>query len=199
MGSQGAPGAQAGAQGPQGPQGVQGQYGPQGVQGAAGVQGPQGRVGVTGSPASSAGISPTNILGVNVVVGPAGVQGPFGTVYASNLIVSGFSDARLKNIIGPIENALDKLNRIDGVYYEHNENATQNGYTSKGRHVGVLAQQVQEVLPEAIAPAPFDLDKYNNSISGNDYMTVRYERLIPLLIQALKEQKQQIETLKGLL
>ena len=51
------------------------------------------------------------------------------------------------------------------------------GYNKEEIHVGVSAQEVKEVLPEAVAPAPAD----------ENYMTVRYEKLVPLLIEAMKE------------
>jgi hypothetical protein len=78
--------------------------------------------------------------------------------------------------------------RLSGFYFEANETAVALGYQKK-REVGVSAQEVQAILPEIIAPAPID-DKY---------MTVRYEKLIPLLIEAIKEQQKQIEELKSLL
>jgi hypothetical protein len=55
------------------------------------------------------------------------------------------------------------------------------------REVGVSAQQVQAVLPEIVAPAPVDAQ----------YLTVRYERLVPLLIAAIKELEAQVKELKG--
>jgi hypothetical protein len=55
------------------------------------------------------------------------------------------------------------------------------------------------VLPQTIKPAPFDwqcIDGVWKSVSGENYMTVQYEKLIPLLIEAIKEQQEQIEELK---
>jgi hypothetical protein len=43
--------------------------------------------------------------------------------------------------------------------------------------IGVIAQEVEKVVPEAIKPAPFDVDSYNISLSGENYMTVQYENL----------------------
>jgi hypothetical protein len=65
---------------------------------------------------------------------------------------------------------------LNGFYYEANELAQSYGY-EKILEVGVSAQQVQAVQPMVVAPAPID-DKY---------LTVRYERLVPLLIEAIKE------------
>jgi hypothetical protein len=51
-------------------------------------------------------------------------------------------------------------------------------------------------MPEVISIAPFDMDKNGNSKSGENYLTVHYEKLIPLLIQAIKERQIQINTIK---
>jgi hypothetical protein len=69
------------------------------------------------------------------------------------------------------------------------------GFNEEGRFVGVLAQDVKEVLPEAIRIAPFDADGDGKSVSGNDYMTVQYEKMVALLIEAIKEQQSQINEL----
>ena len=53
--------------------------------------------------------------------------------------------------------------------------------------VGVSAQKVKEILPEAVVPAPIN----------ENYLTVRYEKLIPLIIEAIKELDQKIDDLKG--
>ena len=97
------------------------------------------------------------------------------------------SDERLKNKLGKIENALDKVDQLTGFYYELNNVAKELGLESSGREVGVSAQQVQLVQPEAVAPAPVD----------ENYLTVRYERLIPLLIEAIKELRTEVNEIKG--
>jgi hypothetical protein len=90
------------------------------------------------------------------------------------------------------------LDNITGVYYQQNELAVKLGYPiDESNHVGLIAQEVQKILPEVIRTAPFDADKYNNSKSGEQYLTVIYEKLVPLLIEALKEQKNQIEYIKS--
>jgi len=63
-------------------------------------------------------------------------------------------------------------------------------------HVGVSAQTVEKVMPEVVALAPFDNNGSGVSISGEDYKTVQYEKLVPLLIEAIKELKAEIEELK---
>jgi len=63
--------------------------------------------------------------------------------------------------------------------------------------VGVSAQEVKAVLPEVVSAAPFDLDEKGESKSGENYMTVNYEKLVPLLIEAIKELKAEVEALKA--
>ena len=105
-----------------------------------------------------------------------GASGTAGEIRATNNITAYYSDDRLKTKLGNIEDALAKIRTLNGFYYEANETAQALGYEAV-REVGVSAQQVQAVQPEIVVPAPID-DKY---------LTVRYERLVPLLIEAVKE------------
>ena len=95
------------------------------------------------------------------------------------------SDDRLKNRIGDIENALDKLMTLSGFYYEPNQTAIDLGFELK-REVGVSAQEVQKVVPEIVVKAPV----------SDEYLTVKYDRLIPLIIESIKELNREIQTLK---
>jgi len=108
-----------------------------------------------------------------------------GEITATGNITAYYSDDRLKNNLGNIPNSLNKVLSLNGFYFEPNQTAIDLGYT-KQKEIGVSAQQVQAILPEIIAPAPIDAQ----------YMTVRYEKLIPLLIEAIKEQNIEIEKLK---
>jgi hypothetical protein len=121
----------------------------------------------------------------SIGVGTAG-SGTAGEIRATNNITAYYSDDRLKTRLGNVESALDKVVTLDAFYYEANELAQSLGYAPV-REVGISAQQVQAVMPEVVAPAPID-DKY---------LTVRYERLVPLLIGAIKELKAEIDVLKG--
>ncbi len=109
------------------------------------------------------------------------------------------SDERLKENVQNIPNALDKVLSLNGVTFDWKQEAFDAGFNPKIKEgdAGVLAQQVQAVLPQAVKPAPFDLDVDGNSISGKDYLTVQYEKLAPLFIEAIKEQQAQIELLKA--
>jgi len=108
-----------------------------------------------------------------------------GEIRATNNITAYYSDDRLKNKLNNIENALEKLMTLDGFYYEANDVAQELGY-KKIKEVGVSAQQVQQVLPEVVVPAPID-DKY---------LTVRYEKMMPLVIEAVKELAEIVNELK---
>lgn len=119
-------------------------------------------------------------------VGTTANPGP-GAIYATGNITAYYSDERLKDVKGRITDALAKVRRLSGVYYTNNETAKALGYTSDEMQVGVLANQMKGELPEIVKPAPFDLDENGNSKSGENYMTVQYERGLPLLIEALKE------------
>ena len=93
----------------------------------------------------------------------------------------------LKDIIGTIDNPISKVLNLRGVYYKENQTAKDLGYDNDRTQVGVIAQDVEKVLPEAVTNAPID-DKYK---------TVWYEKLVPLLIEAVKEQQVMIEDLKS--
>ena len=108
-----------------------------------------------------------------------------GAIYATGNITAFFSDDRLKTRLGNIENALDKVKTLTGFYYEANQTAQDLGYEPV-RDVGVSAQQVQAVLPEIVVPAPI----------SKEYLTVRYEKLVPLLVEAIKELDNKIQALK---
>ncbi len=109
-----------------------------------------------------------------------------GEIRATGDITAGYSDDKLKTRLGNIENALDKVSAISGFFYEPNKTAQDLGYEVK-REVGVSAQEVQAILPEVVVPAPVD----------NQYLTVHYEKLIPLLIEAIKELRVEVEEIKG--
>ena len=109
-----------------------------------------------------------------------------GEIRATNNITAYYSDDRLKTKLGNIEDALAKVRTLSGFYYEANETAQALGYKPV-REVGVSAQQVQAVQPEIVVPAPID-DKY---------LTVRYDRLVPLLIEAIKELDGELQTIKA--
>ena len=130
-----------------------------------------------------------------VGTGPSMVSGQ---ILASNDITAFSSDKRLKETIVPIQDPLSKLNKVSGYTYRWNiDKCNQVGFKPVDiPEVGVLAQEINEVLPEAIKQAPFDRDKDGNSASGDNYLTVQYEKIVPLLIECIKSQQSQIDELK---
>jgi hypothetical protein len=121
-----------------------------------------------------------------------------GTIYASNNIVAYSSDRRLKENVETIKSPLEKVLGLEGVTFNWNELAEKEAGFNRGEsQVGLLAQDLQTVLPEAVKIAPFDSDPSGESISGENYLTIQYERVVPLLIEGMKEQQEQIETLKA--
>ncbi|MDI9407653.1 MAG: tail fiber domain-containing protein [Candidatus Pacebacteria bacterium] len=124
-------------------------------------------------------------------------SGTAGEIRATNNVTAYYSDARLKDFKGKIGDALYKISQLNGYYYTENEKAEEFGFKNKELQVGVSAQEVNAIMPEVIAPAPFDMDAENKSKSGENYMTVRYEKLVPLLIEAIKELKAEVEALKA--
>jgi hypothetical protein len=146
---------------------------------------------VTGLSTNSIGVrAQGNNYGIyaDLVAGSSGWAGYFaGSLYAS-LTYSGafyyYSDQRLKDDIKPLTGALDKLKGIEGKTFTWNKNKV-NGDKAGKTDVGVIAQDVEKVLPEAVT---------TNKTTG--YKAVDYPRLVPLLVNAIKEQQTEIDALK---
>ena len=101
-------------------------------------------------------------------------------------IVAFVSDDRLKTNKVGLTNALDKVNSLNGFTYNFNETAGALGFSTDTSEVGVSAQEVQAVLPEVIKEAPV----------GSEYITVQYHKLVPLLIEAIKELSDKVDSLE---
>lgn len=108
-----------------------------------------------------------------------------GDITATGEITAYYSDLRLKKDIRLIPNALEKLASLRGVLYRPNKTALKHGFVDQ-ENVGVIAQEIEKVLPQAVKPAPFD----------ETYKTVQYEKLVPLLIEAIKDLKYQVNELQ---
>jgi len=129
-------------------------------------------------------------------VGVGTAPGVSGSIRATDDITAYYSDERLKLKIGPIVNALDKVKHLEGFRYRANELASTFGYDTDRIHVGLSAQRVQDVLPEVVDLAPFDTVYENGqcrSISGNNYLTMHYDRVVALLVEAIKELDEKLE------
>ena len=90
------------------------------------------------------------------------------------------SDERLKDNVKPIENALEKLQKIRGVEFDWNDK--QDVY--EGHDTGVIAQEVQKVLPEVVTERE------------DGYLAVKYEKMIGLLVESIKDLKAEVDELK---
>jgi hypothetical protein len=108
-------------------------------------------------------------------------------VTMSGNITSNTSDARLKDVIGTIESPLEKLSKISGYEFTWNETAKNlEGNTFDDEtQVGVMAQELEEILPSVVKPSAFE-----------GYKTVQYEKIVPLLIESIKELQKEVESLK---
>jgi hypothetical protein len=124
-------------------------------------------------------------LGIGITA-PTQALHVVGDIVATGNITAYFSDERLKDFKGTIPNALDKVAQLNGYYYTPNETAQALGVDNNGVEVGVSAQEVEAVLPEIVT----------DSVVGKDYKTVMYEKLTPLLIEAVKELTQKVAELE---
>jgi hypothetical protein len=107
-----------------------------------------------------------------------------GRIDATNDIVAfSSSDIRFKENIKPIENAIDKIRKISGNTYDwKEENKVEHGY--EGNDVGVIAQEIEAVLPQLV------------QTRESGFKAVKYDKLVALLIEGIKEQQLQIEQLR---
>lgn len=133
--------------------------------------------------------------GASVQFGSLGVgtaaTGTSGEIRATNNITAYYSsDERLKTNVRKIENALDKVSQINGVVYDWNDTYKKShgdidGYFVRNDNSGVIAQEIEKVFPNVVADRP------------DGFKAVRYELLVPLLIEAIKDLKAEIESLKA--
>jgi hypothetical protein len=123
-----------------------------------------------------------------------------GQIVATNEITAFFSDERLKTKVNDVTNALDIVNKLNPFRYVSNELANAFGFDSDNLQIGLSAQEVQRVVPEIVKLAPFDMerDEDNNLISksGENYLTLDYAKLVPVLVQAIKELKAELDEVK---
>jgi len=142
---------------------------------------------------STAATKGTQALSLGVNTAPSATAGE---IRAGNEITAYYSDRRLKENVQIIDNAVGKVLTLTGITYTPNALAESFGYDRTKKLAGLFADEVDSVLPEAVRPAPFDDDGAGGSKSGENYQTIQYEKLIPLLVEAIKEQQQQIIQLK---
>jgi hypothetical protein len=155
--------------------------------------------------------------GANIINGAASNSGYAlqlgGTFYCSAAgtfagdVTANASDERLKTNVRNIDSPLEKISKINGVYFNWNDKAKELAdKDTKTNQVGLIAQEIQKVLPEVVKVAPFDIEfddenslpgqnKYKSK-SGENYLTIQYEKMVPLLVECIKELKAEIDELK---
>lgn len=208
-GTNGATGA-AGATGVAGSNGSNGATGATGTAGSNGATGPQGAsgpqsgylngpitgfsllIGATG--VLTAGATGNGWFGGALYVGPQGATGvawgATGEIRATAEVTAYYSsDERLKENILPIDNALGKLRQLKGVMFDWKDDVVagkggEDGYFVRKHDTGVIAQEVEAVLPEVVAER------------ADGFKAVRYEKLAGLIIQAINELADQVDALK---
>ena len=99
---------------------------------------------------------------------------------SGDVIAFGSSDERLKDNIQPITEPLWKVSQIGGYTFDWNDKQD----TYEGHDVGVVAQEIHKVLPEVVAER------------SNGYLGVKYEKIVPLLIESIKELKKEVDDIK---
>ena len=132
----------------------------------------QAKIIITGS------IHTSGSLGVGMAA-----SSTIGRIDAKNDVVAfSTSDERLKDNITPIENALNKVSQVQGIEFDWVEKEGVHG--NEGHDVGVIAQEIEKVLPEVV------------TTRDNGYKAVKYEKIIPLLVEAIKELQAEVQELK---
>ena len=129
---------------------------------------------------SSIGNYQFNSIGVGIAA--TGVSGEI--VASADIVAFASSDIRLKENIVPIENALSKVESISGNTYDWKE-GYEEFHSHKGNDVGVIAQEIEEILPQIVTNR------------DNGYKAVQYEKIIPLLIEAIKELSSKVKRLEN--
>lgn len=126
----------------------------------------------------------------SLTVGATGPSSTTGEIRATNDIIAYYSsDAKFKDNVQAIPNALDKVKQIRGVTFDWNDayikdHGGEDGYFIRKRDVGVIAQELQKVLPELVVER------------SEGYLAVKYDRIVALLIEAVKELSDKLEERK---
>lgn len=162
----------------------------------ANITGTSNRLTVTNGPGTIVLTTPQDLhTAANIQFGSIGVgtaaSGTTGEIRATNEVTAFFaSDMRLKENIKPLDNALQLIQDLGGYSFDWSDDHIQSrggedGYFVRKHDVGVIAQEVRDVLPEAVVTR------------DNGMLAVRYEKIIPLLIEAVKELSNKVDTLSG--
>ena len=125
-------------------------------------------------------------LNVGLALGTSGTTD--GLIQAENDVIAfATSDKRLKTNILPIPNALSKISLLNGIEFdwlEFEENKTKAIHANEGHDIGIIAQEVEAIFPELV------------NTRANGYKAVKYDKLVAVLIEAVKELKAEVDELK---
>ena len=123
------------------------------------------------------------------------LDGTYGKGMFTGDVVVYASDKRLKTNITTIENAIDKVRKLRGVEFDWVDNITSEyDFHPTAKHeTGVIAQEVEQVIPDAVMEAPMNGNYTTKTGKDNKFLTVKKEKIIPVLIEAIKEQQQQLD------
>lgn len=114
-----------------------------------------------------------------------------GSIGVTGEVLSHFSDDRLKTRGAAVTGALAKVEGLAAFTYTHNDLARSFGFKDTNPRLGLSAQDVEREVPEAVCLAPFDtgvVDGRVTSRSGENFLTVKYTALVPVLVAALQEE-----------
>jgi hypothetical protein len=148
----------------------------------------------SGTLGASSGLTFDNTTNAVSISGGLGVgttaSSTAGEIRATNNITAYYSsDARLKENVRPITNALEDLLKLRGVRFDWTDDFIQksggeDGYFIRKQDVGIIAQELEAVLPELV------IDRQDG------FKAVKYDRIVALLIEAVKELKAEVDLLK---
>jgi hypothetical protein len=117
-------------------------------------------------------------------------NGASNNLYAAGDVVAAASDDRLKDKKGNIENALDKVNALNGFNFSWNDKSVEIGFRTaeqqEENHIGLSAQEVKAVAPELTTES-----------AAEGYDTVRYDKVTALLVEAIKELTQENKSIRA--
>jgi len=122
-----------------------------------------------------------------VIIEPDGSFKVNGRVYSYG--TKKWSDVRLKESIEPINHALDKIHAMRGVSYLWKDEELTDITAHGKRHLGLLAQEVERVCPEVVS---------DDKLDGKPTKTIDYTQIVPVLVEAIKEQQDRIDALEKL-
>ena len=131
------------------------------------------------------------------------------TLSVAGDIIAFASDKRLKENIVEISDPIEKIKQLRGVTYDWKDSTLDLGFATARQHneIGLIAQELEKVIPQAVTRAPFD--NINNPklyVSGSridgeidPYKTIKMDKVVPLLIEGIKDQQKQIDELKEMI